>query len=229
MKTELLQHEQIMTRLTIITTFLMGFIDAYTFDERNGTFASAQTGNMIMLGAKLFSGEWQESVSHLTVLGGFALGVFGGEAISSKYSYLGLRQYRLFLLMEAVLFLLLASFQTALNDSFMVLFLGILAGYVLTLFRTIRTTGVNNGIMTGNTKNFMNNLYRVIFQKDQKAKEECSHLAIGILLFIVGVGTGTLVVKLDARLNLWCAFSIVSLTAIWIELRWISKVKHLNG
>ncbi|QTD41765.1 YoaK family protein [Sporosarcina sp. Te-1] len=229
MKKDPLQHERIKTSLTIIATFLMGFIDAYTFDERNGTFASAQTGNMIMLGAKLFSGEWQESASHLTVLAGFALGVFGGEAISSKYSFLGLQQYRLFLMTEAVLLLLLACFQSILTDSLMVLFLGILAGYVLTLFRTIRTTGVNNGIMTGNTKNLMNNLYKVLFQKDQQAKEECRNLLIGILLFILGVGAGTLVVKLDARLNLWCAFSIVCLTAIWIEVKWISKMKRLNG
>ncbi|MCG3088994.1 YoaK family protein [Sporosarcina cyprini] len=229
MNTESGQHEQIKTSLTIIATFLMGFIDAYTFDERNGTFASAQTGNMIMLGAKLFSGEWQESASHLSVLAGFALGVFGGEAISSKYSFLGLQQYRVFLMTEAVLLLLLAYFQTSLPDSWMVLFLGILAGYVLTLFRTIRSTGVNNGIMTGNTKNLMNNLYKVIFQKDKKAKEECRNLSIGIMLFILGVGAGTLTVKLDARLNLWCAFTIICLTAIWIELKWISKVKRLRS
>ena len=229
MNTESSQHEQIKTSLTVIATFLMGFIDAYTFDVRNGTFASAQTGNMIMLGAKLFSGEWQESLSHLSVLGGFALGVFGGEAISSKYSYLGLQQYRVFLMTEAVLLLLLAFFQNALTDAWMVLFLGILAGYVLTLFRTIRTTGVNNGIMTGNTKNLMNNLYKVIFQKDKKAREECRNLSTGIILFILGVGAGTLTVKLDTRLNLWCAFTIICLTAIWIEMKWISKVKRLRS
>ena len=47
-------------------TFLMGtllaltggFLDAYTYMSRGGVFANAQTGNIVLLGLNMASGQW---------------------------------------------------------------------------------------------------------------------------------------------------------------------------
>jgi len=53
----------------------------------------------------------------------------------------------------------LASFQTVLIDSVMIFCFGLLAGYEIMVFRTFKSTTINNGSMTDNTKNMMHQLY----------------------------------------------------------------------
>src|SRR5699024_8074363 len=57
--------------------------------------------------------------------------------------------------------------------------LGLLSGFELTVFRKISKTTINNGIMTGNTKNMMNHLFNVIFIMIKKLNK--------IYLFFFGV------------------------------------------
>ena len=216
MDTDHTKQKRILSYLTIMTTFLMGFIDAYTFAERGGTFASAQTGNMVSFGAKIFTGKWADAAGHVSVFLGFTIGAFLGEAVIQKFSILGLRKYRIFILTQTVLLLLLAVFQVGMADSLMVFFLGLLAGYELTTFRSFRGTSTNNGIMTGNTKNLMNSLYVSIFSGDRKAMREWNNLFTVIIVFIVGVGAGTLIMKIDAILNLWAAFALNVCILIWL-------------
>lgn len=209
----------ISTGLTAIATFLMGFIDAYTFSQQGGSFASAQTGNLVGLSAKLFSGHFTEAMSHIWVFAGFVIGAFIGEAVIEHSPQKGIRKYRYYLLVQAVLLFTLAVFQTKLNGSVMLLILGLLAGYDLTTFRKFRHTTINNGIMTGNAKNLANNLYQALFNKDRDAKEDFYHLAAIIVLFMLGAGAGTLIIQYHAVLNLWAAFVIALLSFIWAIYR----------
>lgn len=203
------------TVLTAIATFLMGFIDAYTYAEFDGSFASAQTGNLVVLSAKIFSAQWTEALSHFWVFAGFALGAFAGEAVIERSENEGLERYRIYLLIRIGLLLLLALFQTKLYSAIMLFTIGGLAGYELTMFRKFRNTSVNNGIMTGNTKNLMNNLYKFLFTDDQKAKKDFSNFTYIVLIFMIGAGAGTLVTIYNETLNLWIAFGIAILTLVW--------------
>ena len=213
------------SRLTIMATFLMGFIDAYTFIEQEGAFASAQTGNMVMLSAKLFTGEFGEAATHLLVLVAYALGAFVGEALIHRYESKELYDSRLILLLQTVLLGFLAFLQPYLNDAIILFCLGLLAGYELTVFRKFKGTTVNNGIMTGNTKNAMNNLYQALVNRDTKARLDFFHLMTVIVVFLLGAGIGTFVVKWHAQLNLWVAFSLVLISLLVTLLRKPAKQK----
>jgi len=206
----------VLTLLTGFATFLMGFIDAYTYMEHNGVFVSAQTGNIIVFSAKMFSGDWHEAAGHITVFAGFAAGAFIGEAIIERSGGGSLGKYRTFLLAQGVLLLGLAIFQHAIGQSIMVFALGLLSGYELSVFRKIGSTTINNGIMTGNTKNMMNKLYRAVFDRDREAGRDFRNLLIGLVLFILGVGTGALVVGRDEQLILWLAFVSNGLLFVWL-------------
>lgn len=194
----------------------MGFIDAYTYMKHDGVFVSAQTGNIIVFSAKLFSGAWHEAAKHITVFAGFAAGAFIGEAIIEKAEGDSLRRYRVFLISQGALLLLLAAFQDSIGNPVMVFALGLLAGYELSIFRKVGNTTINNGIMTGNTKNMMNKLYRAIADRDREARREFFNLLAGLVTFIFGVGAGALVVGLDATLILWFAFLFNILLFAWL-------------
>lgn len=196
------------TSLTVIASFLMGFIDAYTFLQQEETFASAQTGNLVVLSVKLFSGEWEEAMNHVWAFGGFAIGAFAGEAVIERSKDQGIKKYRYYLLARTILLFVLALFQEQLAGAIMLFALGIIAGYELTAFRQFRGTSVNNGIMTGNTRNLMNNLYRMVFMRDSKTKSQFTDLAATILIFMFGAGIGALIIQFNASYILWVAFII---------------------
>lgn len=204
--------------LTLMSAFLMGYIDAYTFIVQDGSFASAQTGNLVGLSVKVFSGQFAETVSHIAVFSGFAIGAFIGQALFAKFKVEGMSRPRSKLIFQAILLMCLAVFQTQLNDSLLLFLLGLLAGYELTVFREFRGTKVNNGIMTGNTKNMMNYLYKALFESDKQAKSAFFHIAIVIVVFLLGAGVGALVLKINTVLNLWGAFIIVMISLLLTSL-----------
>ncbi|MEI3607505.1 YoaK family protein [Pseudogracilibacillus sp. SE30717A] len=205
--------------LTIFSIFLMGFIDAFTYLEYNEVFVSAQTGNIVVMSTKLFSAEWKAAAGHLSVLGGFMAGAFFGEAIIEKVKKIDFSQFGIFLLIQEVFLFILALVQLHIPGSLMVFLLGILAGYELSVFRKIGTTTINNGIMTGNTKNMMNRLYDVVFDKDKKARIDFRNLFLGLIIFMVGVGAGSQVVDADSKLVLWTALFLNSLFLLYLLIK----------
>lgn len=205
----------------------MGFIDAYTFLQQDEVFVSAQTGNLISLSAKLFSGEWKETSSHVWSFVGFAIGAFVGEAVLDRYQDKGMKRYSYYLLIQTTLLFALALFQQKITGAVMLFSLGALAGYELTIFRKFRGTAVNNGIMTGNTKNLMGYLYQLILKRDSVAKAHLTNLAAIIVIFILGAGVGTLTIQFYASYHLWAAFLLSLIASIWIATHPIRSSKSL--
>ena len=76
-------------------TFLMGtllaltggFLDAYTYISRGGVFANAQTGNIVLLGLNMASGQWSRVLYYLVPIIAFVLGIFLAESIRGKCMY----------------------------------------------------------------------------------------------------------------------------------------------
>lgn len=60
--------------LTISQTLFMGMIDAYTFSHFDGTFASAQTGNLIIFGISFVKDGIGRASVHIPVFLGFLFG-----------------------------------------------------------------------------------------------------------------------------------------------------------
>ena len=68
-----------MSEAMITTAFLTvssGLKDAYTYCCRGEVFANAQTGNIVLLGANLFSGRFGAALHYLLPILAFALGIF---------------------------------------------------------------------------------------------------------------------------------------------------------
>src|SRR5699024_10372592 len=102
--------------LTIISTFLMGMMDAYTFIEQDGSFASAQTGNLVMLIVNVFTGHFDTISSHIIVFVGYAMGAISGDAVIDRIVQANLDKSRVVLLVQAILLSCLASFQAVHSD-----------------------------------------------------------------------------------------------------------------
>lgn len=65
---------------TLAQTFIMGSIDAYTFQNFDGSFVSAQTGNLVVFAYEYATKGWQTAYIRVPVLLGFLLGAFISQA-----------------------------------------------------------------------------------------------------------------------------------------------------
>ena len=214
-----MNHNKILSVLTLFSTFLMGFIDAYTFITQDGLFASAQTGNIVVMSAKLFSGSPLEAIAHLSSFIGFAIGAFLAQGMVERFKEYDWRKYRTFLFLQVIFLFIVALVQQNIGASLIGFLLGLLAGYELTVFRKIKSTDINNGIMTGNTKNLMNNLYLAIFHKNKESLATFFTLLIGIGVFMLGAGAGAFVLLFGTEWNLWTAFILNVIFYVWLLIK----------
>ena len=63
-------------RLGTALAFSGGFLDAYTFMTRGGTFANAETGNVVRVGINMALGNYRQALFYLVPVIAFAVGVF---------------------------------------------------------------------------------------------------------------------------------------------------------
>ena len=71
--------------LGIVLTLAGGFQDAYSYNCRGKVFANAQTGNIVLLGQNLATGNWQSAVRYLLPILAFIGGVYVTEWIRELY------------------------------------------------------------------------------------------------------------------------------------------------
>ena len=62
-----------------------GFQDAYTYFTRDGVFANAQTGNVVLMSTNFMTGKWGEGLKYLFPILAFALGVLVADLIQKNY------------------------------------------------------------------------------------------------------------------------------------------------
>ena len=67
--------------LGIILALSGGFMDAYSYLARGHVFANAQTGNMLLFGVNLASGQFQNALHYLCPVLAFGFGIFLAEFI----------------------------------------------------------------------------------------------------------------------------------------------------
>ena len=72
-------------RLGVLLAIAGGFLDAYTYLCRGGVFANAQTGNMVLFGIQLVSGEFLKALYYFLPILSFFVGIIVAEAIKHHF------------------------------------------------------------------------------------------------------------------------------------------------
>ena len=69
-----------------LLSFVGGYLDTYTYICRDGVFANAQTGNIVLMGLRLTDGEFREAVHYLIPILSFVIGVIAVELIKWRFN-----------------------------------------------------------------------------------------------------------------------------------------------
>lgn len=102
-------------RLGMLLVMSGGFMDAYSYIQRDQVFANAQTGNMLLFGVNLSEGDVNTALRYLFPVLAFAAGIALAELIHVRTSEL-LHWRQSAVLTEAVILILVAFIPLSIVD-----------------------------------------------------------------------------------------------------------------
>lgn len=176
-------------RVTLLVTFISGFINAYTYNTQGGRFAGAQTGNVIMMMISLAKGSFKEVGNYLLPLLVFMMGQFAAYFARQWASKKGLRWHALGTKILLVLLLITAiiSPAPAIGSNTTITLLAFFSSLLLDNFRRVRGLAYANVMMTGNVKTGSHFLVAGLVEKNPAFLEQAYLAFSAILGFMLGV------------------------------------------
>lgn len=179
-------------RVAYLLAMVGGFLDAYTYFERGGVFANAQTGNIVKLGIALAN---RAGGYHffLFPIASFALGVLAALCIEDVLRRRGMRLVRRVVLGIEIAALVLAGL-VPLGEQWDIV-ANCLVSFVSALqfetFKTFHGEAINTMMSTGNLKKCMDNLYAGIVEHDAAKLYTSGVFATVLSIFTLGAFLGT--------------------------------------
>lgn len=177
-------------------TFVGGFLDAYTYISRDGVFANAQTGNMILFGLSLTDGDLRRAVHYLIPIISFILGVLVVEKIKSRFNdHPDIHWHQLTLMIEMAVIVIVGFVPDSLNDLANVL-VSLICAMQVEGFRRLNGNAYATTMCTGNLRSGTENLFGYLSTKDRKYLDNAWLYYSIILIFIAGAVCGAVLTRL---------------------------------
>lgn len=202
-----IKAQRFLTTVTLCATFLLGYLNAYSYVFNQSSYITPQTGNLISLGVALVREDTQTTILNFMLLVGFALGcIIGGILlVKVKINHRCLVfTWSVFTAMLMVVYLL----NDGLSQPVSVILLALLSGFALTLFRKVGQFDVNNGIMTGNFKNLYVNLVQGFSKNSWPQIMKAFAFLLVIVVFFLGCLLGGYLSNFGEKITLIVSFLI---------------------
>lgn len=171
-----------------------GFLDAFTYLGHGGVFANAMTGNVVLLGVHLTSGNFWQAAAHIPPIIAFLAGVFTAQALR-VYIAGGISQRAaLFSLgIEIATLAVLIFLSRGMGDTGIVLTISFVAALQNSSFTRVRNWSYNSVMTTGNLRHFAESLFGGIASwRRTGALEEARIFGAVCLSFLAGACVGGL-------------------------------------
>jgi len=173
-----------------------GIFDAYSYYLRGHTFATMQTGNMILLGLNLIEGNVSKALMYLIPIFAFFLGGFFSQIIENKLEKTKKIIWQQFILLIEIILVIPVIFIPNGNLNWLAnMFISLASGMQLHTFRKAKGLVIATTMCTGNLKSAGTSLGNAFSFKDKKyLLHMLMYLAI-ILSFFIGVVTSFALTK----------------------------------
>lgn len=197
-----------------------GYLDAYTFLAHGGVFATAQTGNVILLGVDLAQRRWSTLDYRLLPIAAFLAGVglagvLAKERDGSRVPRVARHPARLVLVLE-VCGLLAVGFApvTRTWDAPVGAAVGLVAGLQLEAFRSVDGSSYATMMTTSNVRQLVDDTVQWAVRHDPEAGRHARDLACVVLFFALGGLAGALVTARLAGHAVWVAAAPLALVLV---------------
>lgn len=173
-----------------------GYLDTYTYICRDGVFANAQTGNIVLMGLRLTDGEFGAAVHYLIPILSFVVGVIAVEMIKSRFNDdPKVHWHQLTLLVEMAVLVVVGFIPESRNDLANIL-VSLTCAMQVEGFRRLNGNAYATTMCTGNLRSGSESLFAYLKTKDVAEKQKALQYFCIILIFIIGAALGAVLTRI---------------------------------
>ncbi|MEV4411880.1 YoaK family protein [Catellatospora sp. NPDC049609] len=199
-------------RLIALLTMAAGFLDAYTFLGRGGVFATAQTGNVVLLGVTAAQSDWAAALRHVPPIAAFIVGVWVAETIQlPRVAAVLRRPARAALLLEILVLVAVGLLPPATPDDLVAVLIAFVASVQITCFGLIGRWTFNTTVTTTNLRNAAQAAYGAVVRHDREAAARARSLWPAIASFAAGAVLGGLATVRLGDAAVWVATALLTM------------------
>ena len=197
--------------LGVVLTLAGGFQDAYSYNCRGQVFANAQTGNIVLLGQNIASGNFQNALHYLFPLLAFLAGVYLSEWVRELCkSFQKLHWRQIVLAFEIVMLAIAGLLPQSLNVVSNIL-MSFACAMQVDSFRKFRGIPCATTMCIGNLRSGTELLCRYHITKDPELKRKSLHYYFIILVFAIGAAIGAVASQKFGNPAIWIAAGLMLL------------------
>ena len=204
-------------RLSALLSFSGGLQDAYTYNTRDGVFANAQTGNVVLMSQNFMSGEWSKGLHYLLPLFSFAAGIFLAERIESGFKRINKIYWRQIILFIEIVMLFVVGLipsDTNMTANIMVSFT---CAMQVQTFRKVHGYGYASTMCIGNLRSGTESLSQYLRTREKKTLLKAMHFFGIIFIFAIGAGFGGILSLENGIRTIWLSPIILLAVAMMMD------------
>lgn len=188
-------------RLGVLLAAVGGFLDAYTYVNRGGVFANAQTANLVLLAIDAGRGRWEPALTHLLPLTAFGVGVWvaaslGGEGLRRLVG----RPTRVALVAEVVT-LGAVGFVSG-SDRLVTAAVSFVSAVQISTFRSLRGVGYSTVMVTSDLRSLVEAVHDRLGSKPGSGARAAALVSV-VVAFTAGAVAGGVTTHFLAARAVW--------------------------
>lgn len=196
-----------------------GFQDAYTYNTRDGVFANAQTGNVVLMSQHFMAGEWADGLRYLLPLFAFILGVFVAQRISIHFRYARKLHWRQSVLIAEIIILLFVGLIPDKYNITATILVSFSCAMQVQSFRKLNGYSYASTMCIGNLRSGTEAFSSYLLEKRPEQLKQSAYYFGIIFLFALGAGIGGNLSGKWGIHTIWvsCILLLVSFFAMFVE------------
>lgn len=206
--------------LTAVFIILSGGLqDSYTYLCRGKVFANAQTGNIVLLSAYLFDGEWSHCTRYLVPVLAFMLGIFVAECVHRHYKYMERVHWRQLIILSEIVLLFAVGFLPQTINTFANAVVSFVCAMQVQTFRKVRGHAYASTMCIGNMRSGTEALCVYFHTHDREVlKKALTYFGV-IGIFAVGAGLGSVLTARFAEKGIWVSCLLLAVSFLMMFVR----------
>ncbi|WP_316607121.1 YoaK family protein [uncultured Ruminococcus sp.] len=177
-------------RLSAVLSFSGGLQDAYTYNVRDGVFANAQTGNVVLMSQNFMSGDPAGGLRYMLPLLSFALGIFAAERIEHFFKEKNRIHWRQIVILIEAFVLAAVGFMPREYHMVANMLVSFTCAMQVQTFRKVHGFGYASTMCIGNLRSGTESLSQFMRTHEKPALYKALHFFGIILIFAIGAGVG---------------------------------------
>lgn len=184
--------------LGLLLALTGGILDAYTYLNRGAVFATAETGNLVLLGVNLAMGHWLKVIYYLLPISSYAAGLLVTLAFHRRSDKLFFHWRQFVVLTECLVVLLATIIPQGDLDPLVNCMIAFISAMQVQTFRKFRGCACATTMCTGNLRSGVEALYFHLADKEPGSLARAKVYFGLIASFVTGAVISSLLAPLFA-------------------------------